>query len=238
MKIELVWLLTSQRIGNNMDIINKDLAIKIKDGKPFYKEQYIYDVFSWEELESILNLAPFLNDERFHIINNKRYEWGKYWWQSDITAYPTHIVKEEINHHVCYMQDASRVNKTINQIASDLEFISNCPTDAHIFFSLTTNENEGLGIHNDVSSNFIIQVEGQTNFKVWDIIAEEGVSNIDKIEEQPVIDIVLSKGDVIYIPHKYWHHAISKTKRLSVSFPMSVNGDKVFASREWINIER
>ena len=47
----------------------------------------------------------------------------------------------------------------------------------------------------------------------------------------------MKKGDIIYIPKKYWHHAISKTKRLSVSFPMSFTDYKICDSREWIHIK-
>ena len=218
-------------------MLSKNIKNQILKGKPFYNSDEIHNLFSWHELEKILNLSPFLNDLRFHILNNKKYEWNKYWWKTDNTAYPTNIIKEEIKHHVCYLQDASKINFSINYLANELESLTKLPTDAHIFFALTTNENEGLGIHNDISSNFIVQVEGETTFKVWDIIADEGIHNIKTIEKQPIIEVVMKKGDIIYIPKKYWHHAISKTKRLSVSFPMSFTDYKICDSREWIHIK-
>jgi hypothetical protein len=217
-------------------MLTDNIKNKILEGKPFYVEDAVSNIFSWKELESLINLSPFLNDLRFHILNDKKYEWGRHWWKTDNSAYPTSIVKEEIKHHVCYIQDASRASKNINTIASELETLTGLPTDAHIFFSLTTKENEGLGIHNDISNNFIVQIEGETNFKVWDIIAEEGIHNIKTIDKKPMIEVILKKGDVIYIPKKYWHHAISVTKRLSVSFPMSYTEENIFESREWINL--
>lgn len=220
-----------------MDILSMDIKEKIKAGLPFYERSLMTGIFSWKELEVILNLAPFLNANRFHIINNKNYEWTKNWWKTDVSAYPTDIVKEEIKKHVCYMQDASRASESINKIAGEIEELTYCPTDAHIFFAFNTAVSEGLGIHNDISSNFIVQVEGETNFKVWDIVAEEDVSNATSMDEEPIIDVVLKSGDVIFIPRKYWHHAISRTPRLSVSFPISTVGDKSFENRSWIKLE-
>lgn len=217
-------------------MLSENIKNKILEGKPFYIENAVGNVFSWQKLEDLLNLSPFLNDLRFHIINNKKYEWGRHWWKTDNTAYPTSIVEEEIKHHVCYIQDASRASQSINTIASELETLTGLPTDAHIFFSLTTKEDEGLGIHNDVSNNFIVQVEGETNFKVWDLIAKDEEQNKKSIDVIPFIDIVLKPHDIIYIPKKYWHQAISKIKRLSVSFPMSYTEDNSFESREWIKL--
>ena len=47
----------------------------------------------------------------------------------------------------------------------------------------------------------------------------------------------MKKGDVIFIPRKHWHRVISKTKRLSISFPMSEN-ENIQQERNWINLER
>ena len=40
-------------------------------------------------------------------------------------------------------------------------------------------------------------------------------------DKKPILDIILHKGDVIYIPKNIVHQAISLSKRLSISFPMS-----------------
>jgi ribosomal protein L16 Arg81 hydroxylase len=153
-------------------MINENIKSNITKAKPFYTANAINNLFSWVELERLLNLSPFLNDRRLNIISKKQYQWDGYWWKTDNSAYPTEIVQEEIKHYLCYIQDASRVNYAINQIASELEILTGLPTDAHIFFSMSINNSQGLGIHNDQSDNFIVQIEGETNFKVWDILAE------------------------------------------------------------------
>lgn len=216
-----------------MDQETKD---KILLQEPFFAPQFIDNLFSWQELERLINLSPMLNDLRFHILNNSKYEWQAYYWKTDHSAYPLDLVKEEIKKHVCYVQDVSRINKKVNSIVCELEKLTGFPTDAHIFFALTDDKSEGLGLHNDISDNFIVQVEGQTNFKVWDMKAEDGVSNTDYINETPMIDIIMNAGDAIYIPKKYWHHAISQSKRLSISFPMSPTNNKTYESRNWIDI--
>jgi hypothetical protein len=218
-------------------MINDKIKEKIKKLKPFYEPNCIHDIFSWEQLESILNLRPFTNNNRFKILNNEFYTWALTQWHTDSTCFPINIIKEEIKNNFCYLTDASKINKKVNEIAFDLEKTTNLSVDAHIFFCLSENLNYGFGIHNDNNDNFIVQIEGQTNFKVWDIKAKEEEKNIHEIKEKPYIDVVMNKGDVIFIPKKYWHLAESKTKRLSISFPMANILDYAFEQREWLNIE-
>jgi hypothetical protein len=97
-------------------MLNKLLVDKIKNGTPFCEPQAIHGLFSWAELEKILNITPLINNNRFHIINNAKYSWNPSFWQSDLNSYPTEIIKEELKHYVCYITDASRQNKLILRV--------------------------------------------------------------------------------------------------------------------------
>jgi len=216
-------------------MLSKLLIDKIKNGTPFYEPQAIHNLFSWEELEKVLNLTPLINGTRFHILNNSKYSWHPPYWQTDINSYPTDIIKEEIKHYVCYLQDASRCNSNINKLASELEQINNLPTDAHIYFALTTH-NQGFDIHNDESHVFIVQVEGETNFKVWDRTADNSIYE-DILNIKPFLDVIMKPGDIIYVPKGYWHQAISKTKRLSISFPSITVKEAKLQNRDWIKLQ-
>ena len=50
------------------------------------------------------------------------------------------------------------------------------------------------------------------------------------------MNVVLNPGDVIFIPKFMVHQAISLSKRLSISFPMSVMLDGTSQDRHWIKI--
>ena len=80
-------------------------------------------------------------------------------------------------------------------------------TASHFFFYCSENiENKGLGRHCDNNYNFIIQIDGTTNLTIW---GEE------------VIKKTLLPNDVCYIPRLIDHCLESKSKRLSLSFPMA-----------------
>ena len=214
---------------------NKIINLELFYQENFLSQKELKDVFSWKELERLLNLRPFINDKRFKIINNKSYTWDTSSWLSDKNTYPSSLIEKEIKSSLCFITDCSRVSKGVNEIAKYLEDLTNSAADAHIFFSLT-NDKQGFGIHSDTSHNFILQIEGETNFKVWNILDTEKIHNIDKIDEQPFIDVIMKPGDCIFIPAYYWHVAESCTKRLSISFPMTIYQDAVKEDRNWINL--
>ena len=47
-----------------------DLVKEMQDEIPFYREACLKNLFSWQELENLLNLRPFMNDVRFKILND------------------------------------------------------------------------------------------------------------------------------------------------------------------------
>ena len=218
-------------------MIYTEILNKIKKAKPFYIKNVLNNLFSWQELEKLLNLRPFVNIDRLKIINNKTYKWNCCSWLTEKNSWPPDILQKEIKHYVCYIADSSRVNKKINLICKILEKNLKKPTDAHIYFSFTTKNDEGFGIHNDVSDNIIIQIEGESNIEVWDFEEKSENRFINELNTKSFLNVNMKKGDVIFIPRKHWHRVISKTKRLSISFPMSEN-ENIQQERNWINLER
>jgi quercetin dioxygenase-like cupin family protein len=97
--------------------------------------------------------------------------------------------------------------------------------DAHIFFSLCKDKDskKGIGKHKDKSDNLITCVEGKFNVKIF-------------IKDNIVIDKLMKKGDIVFIPAQTDHQITSITNRLSISFPIANNNLDLFQSRKWINI--
>lgn len=214
----------------------KNIIDRVNEDKPFYEKNVINDLFSWQELENLLNMRPFVSSSRFVMTKDDEYKWPMQSWLSDVNTWPPTIIDKVIREDVCYLSDCSRVNKKINNICKSIEEKWNYPTDAHIYFSFKTGKNsKGFSKHWDYNSNIIIQIDGQTNFKIWNKKVKEGNRQI-KIEEEPMMDVILNPGDVIFIPKFMVHQAISLSKRLSISFPMSAILDGTSQDRHWIKI--
>lgn len=216
-------------------MFNRDISDKIKSFKPFYESNLISDLFSWKELESLLNLRPFVNNQRFTIVNDKNYEWNYCSWLTDPNSFPPDLIQQVIKENVCYLRDCSRVNKKINYLCKELEQITDYPTDAHIYFSVTETPVKGFGVHWDQSHNLIVQIEGESRFQVWGETTDKTYRGIEKPEEDPILDVIMKPGDVIFIPILFLHSATSLTKRLSISFPMAID-NKLHQSRDWVTI--
>jgi len=155
---------------------------------------------------------------------------------SDINTFPPTLLDAEIRNFHCYLSDASRVNEHVNSVCGQLEqTFSGGAADAHIYFNLAEVADNGFGIHWDFSHNLIVQMEGETEFKIWEDTVV-GDRNPQFLNEKPVIDVLMQPGDAVFIPLNVYHQAISKTKRLSISFPVSFNNGFANQDRHWIKI--
>ena len=59
-----------------------------------------------------------------------------------------------------------------------------------------------------------------------------------KVDDDPLLDVIMKPGDTIWIPKHYPHLATSLSPRLSVSFPLSSTMDtsQVREDRNWITL--
>jgi hypothetical protein len=219
--------------------MNDEFIECIKQLKPAYQKDAIKNIFSWKEFETLINLRPFASASRLIFVSKDKYGWPDQAWLSDLNTYPPSLLKVVLKEKMGYFSDCTRINSKINDISKRLDELTGCATDAHIYFSLIDNDisNVGFGIHTDSSHNLIVQVEGNTRLEIWDI-KDTPQKNIDSLDKSPIIDVILSPGDIVYVPAYFWHRATSKTKRLSISFPSAVDFSKEMCQdRTWLNIE-
>jgi len=191
-------------------------------------------IFSWKELEFLFNFRPFLTSKRVHVLqDDSELRWSHQAWVTDQSTMPPSIIGNKLRTNALYFQDASRVNKSINSICKQIEneFESNC--DAHIFFNLSDSLEGGFGVHHDSSHNVIIQIEGSSELKVWKNIAQK---DSKKPTTKPHINAILNPGDAVFIPMKIWHSIVSKTQRLSISFPFNKDDNIQRQDRAWITL--
>jgi len=180
------------------------------------------NLFTYKELEALLNLRPFVNNQRLMPSDKSmNYKWKGYNWCTDVNSWPISCIKDMLSKSSAYIVDASKVNRKINSFSEKLEKIFKRPVDCHIYFSLNKNV-ESFGRHRDQSHNVIVVCEGKINFKIYD--------------GDTILEKNLSKGDYAFIPAQMDHHLIPLTdKRLSCSFPIIPDGEK-FDERDWFKI--
>ena len=231
----------------------------INKNKPSFLNNFSEILFSWEELEHLLNLRPFVNSKRFAFSMQPgsprvHYNWKHEAWLTDVNSWPPTMIDEVINKYVVHLPDSSRANQKINNVCQQLEKKFNCPADAHIYFSVKgKDELPGFEEHFDRPSNLIIQVHGETRFKIWNKTTDESLlysrddfkiwkkhrdENLKDVK--PVIDKVMKPGDAVWVPPFYWHRADSLTKRLSISFPIATDFHSPLSpsqDRHWIEIK-
>jgi len=210
--------------------------------EPKFIKQHHPELFSWKELEYLINIRPLMTQKRSHILFEEEtyFKWRSTGWQKDKNCYPPTLIRKLIEENICYFTDMSRCTEKINAFAKSLEDEYEHQTDAHIYMCRNIELEHPFGAHFDTSHNVIVQCEGTTNFKVWNRVDPK--SNYTKMtpEElpgEPVLDVEMEPGDAIWIPMYYPHLATSRTKRLSVSFAINKNPLKEgFEDREWVRI--
>ena len=213
------------------------LRERIEKLEPFYERNALHGIFSWKDLENLLNFRPSNTQNRFKVFLREEYQWPNEAWVTDINCFPPSVIDKIIKKYLCHIMDSSRVNENINTICGELESITKFPTDAHIYFDLTNQQNVGFGIHYDLAHNLIVQVEGKSNVRMWNVKSyDENVRTNKHLDEKPIFEIVMEPGDVCYAPAHYYHEVKSITKRLSISFPSHTLMDDPFQERKWIKI--
>ena len=212
------------------------------------------DIFSVEEFNRLLNLRSFQTTQR--LTPTKQVKSLTKWkalsdedkrepWVKDTTTIPPSLVEEVINSCVCYWPDSSRVNEKINDLAFQLEEMSDENCDAHIFFSVKKELENFFGAHYDTATNLIVQAVGRPHWRCckYPVDTSKVPPNVKNIEDYGVyIDEVLEPGDAIFIPKEVLHEPRNLTPRISVSFPMR-SRDKWLKTknprqdRKWLNVD-
>jgi len=221
-------------------MLSEKLLNKISKLKPLHEKNAVKDIFSWNELENILNFRPLVSDNRLKINSSNNYTWENEGWLTDKNTWPINILFQELNNYSAYLSDMSKANFKINSICDQLEKLFKIPTDAHIYFAINDNnlETSGFPIHWDWSHNLIVQVEGVSNHQVWNIQAKgsEPRTYNDTFKEKPVLDVTMEPGDVTFIPRMMYHKVTSLTKRISISFPSNFCNNLKIQDRNWMKI--
>ncbi|NEO99147.1 MAG: cupin [Symploca sp. SIO2E9] len=181
-------------------------------------------LFSWEQLNNILNFHKPRNPELRFALNGK--------------ILPSSDPQEWIKH--C-KQGASLVLSRINErVAVLAELIWALQQEighrkAHFNTYCSWPSQQGFDCHYDTHEVFILQIEGQKEWFVFEDtlkypLREEEFHHQKQPEGEPYIQCILNPGDVLYIPRGHWHYAIAQDQP-SLHLTLGIH---CFKGRDWL----
>lgn len=196
--------------------------------KPFVlRKMFNPAVFTWNDVDSYFNSPAHHSTIELIGLNQRKIPLNRHWSLCDGKVYDLdQLFYSIINGFSFILINMSRRAEFFNQLCNQLENLVNGPSDVHIYGGLTT-YSKSFKIHQDEPNNLILQLDGESDWQVWD---SQDLSNLG----QPVIDTKLLPGDIIYIPKMMCHLCTPVGKRISASIPFE-SGVRV--NRKWYSLD-
>lgn len=210
----------AEKIYTKVDLENDDKACYFKN---FINNPS--DLLTWKDVEDCMNNPSFYE---FELVDheNKKIEIpasAKAWNYTKLVQ-DKKFLFDHVNHgHTLIITNYGFRNEYTNQLLDTFENIFDVHAAIHVYAGLEGSKS--FSIHDDYPANFIIQVEGETRWQVFEnrisYLFKTGRMNgrVNTSTLRPVIDVVLTPGDALYIPSRAYHCAEPTEKRLSISIP-------------------
>ena len=179
---------------------------------------------TWKDVEYCMNNPQFyniqfINKDRGDIINVQKYPLV---WRHDHADVPELMDIIKAGHCMIINNFDSGLPKQ-QEILSHFEKHFTAKMAMHLYAGL--DDCRSFNIHEDTASNFIIQVEGETQWTVYKNKCSNIIDSASSIQDmipflEKQVSTLLVPGDILYIPARCYHQAQPHGKRLSVSIPM------------------
>lgn len=230
-----------QRLVNETNLLYED--------KPHYFKQLIpnvSEILSWSDVEHCMNFPELYNFEMIGADNIKiEIPMNKKAWVFSKPVQDKAFMFDKLNQGNGFViMDYAFYSQKTSQLMQIFENIYMVNAAIHVYGGLAGSKS--FWIHEDYPSNFIIQAEGETHWKIFNnrisSMYRTGTMNHQLKEEDLdlAIDVVLQPGDALYIPSRAYHIAMPMGKRLSMSIPcwtrLPTDDPKESSDRNWYNI--
>ncbi|MFD3946113.1 JmjC domain-containing protein [Streptomyces sp. NPDC058579] len=122
------------------------------------------------------------------------------------------------------LDSVEKIHPAVGAAAEGLERFLGTSVQANAYASWT--DREGFGLHWDDHDVVVVQVHGSKRWHLYGSTREaptfRDVESPETPEGDPVADIVLSPGDVLYLPRGWWHAVTADqgTESLHLTFGM------------------
>tara|TARA_B100000902_G_scaffold315976_1_gene307188 strand:- start:368 stop:1060 length:693 start_codon:yes stop_codon:yes gene_type:complete len=184
---------------------------------------------TWDEVEYCLNFPCFYDIQFIHKELQETIDFPKYrraW--SRHTEDVDQLFHAWTQGHGLVINNFDRGFKDKQIILDEIETIFDGRSALQVYAGLK--ETHSFRIHEDYTTNFIVQVEGETLWTVYKnrcamIVKDRPIFLRGDTAEGLEIALQhrLKPGDMLYIPPRSYHHAEPDGKRLSVSIPLEHN---------------
>ncbi|MFJ6938944.1 cupin domain-containing protein [Streptomyces sp. NPDC101132] len=117
-----------------------------------------------------------------------------------------------------------KIHPAVREAAEGLERFLGTSVQANAYASWT--EREGFGLHWDDHDVVVVQLHGSKRWRLYGSTRQaptfRDVESPEQPEGDPVADIVLAAGDVLYLPRGWWHAVTADqgTESLHLTFGM------------------
>jgi ribosomal protein L16 Arg81 hydroxylase len=101
---------------------------------------------------------------------------------------------------------------------------------------------QGFQCHYDLHEVFVLQVEGTKHWRVFRPFVDAPIESWRREEGQEAlqtdayVDVVLQKGDVLYVPRGHWHYAVAQDS-VSLHVTVGITCRKGMAFLDWLGGE-
>ena len=180
-------------------------------------------ILTWEEIENYLNNS-YLHSDNIELISNcgsKFFPNKSPYPYSETETYKTPQIFEFINKGFSFiLLNMNRFNSSMNSVFAEIEdsLENKILMDFHVYAGLGS-ESKSFLAHTDQSNNIIMQIDGESHWKVFDANFKESINIMDSDESRfgLIVDETLKPGDCLYIPVGSLHKCSPKDKRMSIS---------------------
>lgn len=213
--------------------INKNPQTAFLGIQEFDPSNLIY----WNEIENYFN-NPYLYDkDMVYIID----EYGSietlqekiYPWSSTSRLSAKEIFDNINGGKSFYCANFNKFNERCNTLSSEVyQNIQNINLDFHVYGGMKSSS-ESFSIHRDYANNIILQIDGESHWRVYNAdssIQERNLCSDEKL--QLLIDYTLKPGDLLYIPMGNYHKCKPLSKRLSISICF-IKEENKFIDNNW-----
>lgn len=199
-------------------------------------------IFSWEDLDETLFSWEFNDDIKVFYDGSVPFE--KYIEKySDFGKIKYRIIKHEFYNYIesgasivlNRIQNRSRI---INDLCRYISQITEAPTNANAY---AARGGDGtFDMHWDSHDVFAVQLIGKKRWRIYAPTFEKPLPHQKSSAyksfrpKEPVADIILEQGDILYIPRGWWHEAIPLESQETFHIAIGVFPIKVIDFLQWI----
>ncbi len=189
------------------------------------KYDYYSELFSIQELESYLFTAK-LNIPELRLYSKSK----EFAAQNQLDKNQPPSINEVYNAYrqgnTLIVNHLGKRYPSVANLCRNLEDFFTCSVGANLY--LTPKEAQGFPQHFDAHDVFILQIEGSKHWRVYDAYCELPIDeNFEEVPpgmfHEPLCEVYLQPGDLLYIPRGFVHEAMtSNTSSLHITIGVHV----------------